>query len=71
MARRTLQQEIDALETRRDNLETKLAEHESYKSIEGQGSQGAKTEFTDPLKLQEMLDKVNAKLATLYRSKGL
>ena len=71
MARRTISETIAKFETRRDNLEKKIEEHESYKSIKGQGSQGATTEFTDPSKLEQSLDRVNNKLENLYRQQGL
>jgi hypothetical protein len=69
LARRTVDDQITLLEARRDSLEEKLEAHESYKSLKAQGNEGATTDFTDPLKLQEMLDKVNNKLALLYTRK--
>ncbi len=71
MARRTLTETIQKLELRRDEIENKLSAHESYKALQAQGNQGARTEFTDPVKLEESLDKINNKLATLYRQKGI
>lgn len=66
MAKRTIAEEIAILEARRDSLEAKLEAHESYSSLEAQGSEGATTSFTDPTKLDEMLTTVNNKLTTLY-----
>lgn len=66
MARRTISEKVTALEARRDSLEAKLEAHESYRTLIAQGTHAAQTDFTDPLKLQEMLDKVNNKLSILY-----
>ena len=69
MARRTIDEQIANLETRRDSIEDKLEAHESYRTLRAQGSEGSQTDFTDPLKLQEILDKVNNKLSLLYTLK--
>lgn len=66
MARRTLTERITKLEARRDSIETKLEKHESYKSLKGQGTEGAETDFTDPTKLNNLLREVEDKLADLY-----
>jgi hypothetical protein len=66
MARRTLAQKIAFYETRRDNIEAKLESHESYKSIKAQGTEGAETDFVDPVKLNTMLNEIENKLSTLY-----
>ena len=66
MAKKTVAEKINLLEARRDSLEAKLEEQEQYKTLEGQGSEGARTDFTDPLKLNSMLNTVNDKLADLY-----
>ena len=71
MARKTITEQITYLEARRDNLETKIEKHESFKSLEAQGSSGAKTEFVDPARLHDQLELVNNKLSILYRSQGL
>jgi DNA gyrase/topoisomerase IV subunit A len=66
MARRTLAEEITQLETERDALETLLSEQERYSELEAQGTEGAKTRFTDPKKLYERLDKIKNRLSVLY-----
>lgn len=66
MAKRTIAERITKLEARRDSLEAKLEAHESYSSLEAQGSEGASTSFTDPTKLNEMLNEIENKLAKLY-----
>lgn len=71
MARRTIDQEIAALEARRDDLESKISEHESYKALIAQGNHGAETHFTDIKVLYSERDKVKKELETLYRHKGL
>ena len=70
MARRTTLETIAFYETRRDTLEAKIDAIEATKALQSQGNQGSRSEFNDPLKLQEMLDKINNKLALLYRHTG-
>ena len=71
MARRTNQDEIVRLEKRRDSLEAKISETESYKTLEGAGMHGSRSEFTDPLKLARMLENVNNRLHNLYIQEGV
>ena len=71
MARRTNQDEIVRLEARRDSLESKISEAESYKTLESAGNHGSRTEFTDPTKLNSMLERVNNKLHNLYIQEGV
>ena len=66
MAKRNIQGEIDVLEARRDNLEASLLAHENYKKLKGQGMAGAETEFADPRKFEENLQKVRNRLSILY-----
>lgn len=70
MARRTNADEIVRLENRRDGLESKIEEAESYKTLEGAGMHGARTEFTDTIKLNKTLDVINNKLHNLYIQEG-
>ncbi len=69
MARRTLDEQISTLEARRDSLETQIESHQGVSRLKAQGSYGAETDFIDPLKLQQILNQVNNKLAILYTQK--
>lgn len=71
MARRTPLETIAYYEKRRDSLQDKIEENEAFKAIQAQGNQGSRAEFTDPLKLEESLEKINNKLAVEYRKQGL
>ncbi len=69
MARKTLDEQISELETNLSNLQTKVDEHESFKSLQGQGSEGAVTDFTDVTKLYTRIDQINNRLTVLYTIK--
>jgi len=61
---RTTEEEIEYLEKQRDYLESILSNQTPYKALQSQKN-GARTEFTDPLKVEEMLQKIKNKLASL------
>ena len=69
MARKTLDEEIEATENTISELEDKVAEHESFRSLQGQGSEGAATDFVDPSKLYQRIDQLNNRLTVLYARK--
>jgi hypothetical protein len=69
LARRTLDEEITQLESERDSLETIISEQQGYKSLQGQGTEGATTDFVDPQRLYNRLDQIKARLSVLYRWK--
>lgn len=69
MARLTLDEEIAQYENIRDSLQEKVEEFESYKELKAQGSDGATTQFVDPEKIYTRIDKINNRLAVLYRRK--
>ena len=71
MARESITDQIAELETQRDSLRQQLKSNLNIKTLEGQGNQGAKTEFTDPLKIRTLFKEVQAELSNLYRYKGL
>lgn len=71
MARETISDQIAELESQRDALRKQLSSNLNIKSLEGTGTAGAKTEFTDPLKIKRLYKEVVAELANLYRYKGL
>lgn len=71
MARRTITDQITILEAERDAIEASLEKTRALKAIESQGTQGARTEFTDPARLWDRLTIIENKLETLYRKKGL
>ena len=69
MARRTLDEEITQLESERDTLESAILAQQGFKKLQGQGTEGASTEFADPIKLYERLDTIKGRLSVLYRRK--
>lgn len=70
MARETEDEYIAYLVEQRDMIRAQLNKHSSFKSMEAQGSSGAKTEFTDPAKLREALRAVNTELQAAYMHQG-
>lgn len=70
MAKETTAEFITYLEDRRDEIRASLKKHSSFKSLEAQGSSGARTEFTDPAKLKNELREVMAELQTAYLAGG-
>jgi hypothetical protein len=71
LARRTLDEKILNLETQRDNIETQLEAHQGVVKLTAQGTQGASTDFADPLVLTQMLNQINNKLSVLYTQKDM
>ena len=65
MAQQTTDQRILALIVKRDRIEAVIAEQERYAEMEGQGSEGARTKFTDPRVLYSRIDFYENKIANL------
>lgn len=65
MAQKTTDELITKYETIIDNIETKLEAQEGYAEIEGQGSEGARTKFTNPEILEKRAQKYRNKVANL------
>ena len=70
MAKETPKEYIAYLEERRDEIRAQLKVHSSYKALEAQGRDAARTEFTDPAKLKDELREVMAELQTAYLAQG-
>lgn len=66
MAKKTNAEKITELETKIAALEAELDEQERYSEIEGSGQTGARTKFTSPKILEEMLEKRKNQLENLY-----
>ena len=62
MATAEVQEEIDHLKLERTMIRATLLKTTPYKSNEAQGSSGAKTEYTDPIKLHARLAYINTRL---------
>ena len=71
MARESISDKISELETQRDELRIQFKANAKIKSLEGQGNQGAKTEFFDPKIIRGLLKQGEAELSILYRYKGI
>lgn len=68
MARRTKAERISLLEARRDQLEEMQERNESIKEIKAQGTDGASTQFLDPLRISKLLESVEIKLEMEYET---
>ena len=66
MAKITPAENITILEDRVAEIRAQLSQHSSYKALEAQGRDSARTEFTDPAKLKDELREVQAELQTAY-----
>ena len=58
----TTQEQIAKLEAQRDAIQIKLDEQQSYRGTE---EDGFSVQYTDPMKLYDRIDKLNAKITTL------
>lgn len=65
MAQPTTNEKILALIVKRDRIEAILEEQERYAEMEGQGSEGARTKFTDVKALQLRVDFYENKISNL------
>ncbi|MBL0707459.1 MAG: hypothetical protein JJW00_00215 [Sulfurimonas sp.] len=71
MARESIIDKITELEEQRDKLRIQLTDNAKIKTLQGQGSQGARTEFFDPTILRRLLKEIMSELSVLYRYKGM
>ena len=67
MARKTKSERIQILENEVARLNTIKARQTGIKTIKGQGSDGATTEFIDPLVIERQLALAEGKLEMEYR----
>jgi len=70
-SRRTQLEQHTKLCTKRDDLEIKISEQESYKSITAQGDYGSQTEFVSLDSLEKSLERTLNKIAVIERQLGL
>jgi hypothetical protein len=65
MAQKTIEEQIEELEAEESSLTAWILNVSGYRSISGAGTEGAKTEYTDPIKLRQLRNDVRERLAYL------
>ena len=68
MIRPTQQERMQKLQNRITHLENLQKRNESIKTIKAQGTDGASTEFIDPLKIDQMIEKLKTKLEEEWKT---